>query len=84
MSIKPATFALLIGGGATVVALMPFGGLKSVVTGEVDAVAVDAAEHKLCDQAVDALLYSRDLVQLQRAEFIIREVNCAIGRRLPR
>lgn len=40
------------------------------------------AERKLCDQAVEALLHSKDLVEVQRAGIIIREVNCGIGRRL--
>jgi hypothetical protein len=40
------------------------------------------AEHRLCDQAVDALLHSKDLVEIERAGIIIREVNCGIGRRL--
>lgn len=40
------------------------------------------AERRLCDRAVDALLHSKDLVEVQRAGIIIREVNCGIGRRL--
>jgi hypothetical protein len=40
------------------------------------------SEHRLCDRAVDALLHSKDLVEVQRAGIIIREVNCGIGRRL--
>jgi hypothetical protein len=40
------------------------------------------AERRLCDRAVDALLHSKDLVEVERAGIIIREVNCAIGRRL--
>jgi hypothetical protein len=42
----------------------------------------DDAEHKLCDQAVAALLHSKDLVEVQRAGIIIREIPCGIGRRL--
>ena len=40
------------------------------------------AERQLCDRAVDALLHSKDLVEVQRAGIIIREVNCGIRRRL--
>jgi hypothetical protein len=43
----------------------------------------DRAERRLCDRAVDALLHSKDMVEVQRAGIIIREVNCAMGRRLP-
>jgi hypothetical protein len=40
------------------------------------------AEHVLCDRAVEALLHSNDLVEIQRAGVIIREMPCNIGRRL--
>ena len=40
------------------------------------------AERRLCDRAVDALLHSKDLVEVQRAGIIIHEANCGIGRRL--
>lgn len=39
------------------------------------------AEHKLCDQAVTALLHSKDLVEVQRAGIVIRQVNCGIPNR---
>jgi hypothetical protein len=42
----------------------------------------DRAERRLCDRAVDALLHSKDLVEVERAGIIIREVSCGIGRRL--
>lgn len=40
-------------------------------------------EQRLCDQAVDALLDSKDLVEVERAGMLIRELSCSIGRRLP-
>ena len=40
------------------------------------------AERRLCDRAVDALLHSKDMVEVQRAGIVIREVDCSIGRRL--
>ena len=39
-------------------------------------------EHALCDQAVAALVHSKDPVEIERAGIIIRELSCAIGRRL--
>lgn len=41
------------------------------------------AERRLCDQAVEALLHSPDLVEVTRAGFIIRRLDCSIRRRLP-
>lgn len=37
----------------------------------------------LCDQAVEALLHSKDLVEVTRAGIIVQAVNCGIGKRLP-
>jgi hypothetical protein len=42
----------------------------------------DAAARKVCDQAVAALLHSKDPVELQRADILIRELPCAISRRM--
>ena len=42
----------------------------------------DAAARKICDQAVAALLHSKDPVELQRADILIRELSCGISRRL--
>ncbi len=39
-------------------------------------------EIKVCDRAVSALLTSTDAVELQRAEFLVRRLNCDIGWRL--
>jgi hypothetical protein len=41
------------------------------------------AERRLCDQAVESLLHSPDLVEVTRAAAIVREMPCSIGRRLP-
>lgn len=38
--------------------------------------------HELCDREVDALLHSRDLVDLERAIEIVKQIPCAIERRL--
>ena len=59
----------VVGGAASVLVLaMPF--------------PSEGPERRLCDRAVDALLHSKDLVEVQRAGIIIREVKCAISRRL--
>ena len=64
----PVLLAVVAGGLSVLVLAMPF--------------PAEHAEHRLCDRAVDALLHSKDLVEVQRAGIIIREVNCGIGRRL--
>lgn len=38
--------------------------------------------HELCDREVDALLHSRDPLDLERAIEIVKQVNCGIERRL--
>lgn len=37
-----------------------------------------------CDRAVAAMLESRDPVELQRADLLIRNLNCRVRKRLPR
>jgi hypothetical protein len=39
-------------------------------------------EERLCDQAVNTLLTTKDLVDLERAMFLVRWYNCGISRRL--
>ena len=39
-------------------------------------------EVKLCDQAVDAFLHTKDVLDLMRAQAIIQYENCSIGKRL--
>jgi hypothetical protein len=41
------------------------------------------AEAKECDQQVAILLTTHDMVDLERAKFIIHWLNCSIGGRLP-
>ena len=36
-----------------------------------------------CDEAVEALLYSKDLVEVTRAGIIVDQLNCDVRRRLP-
>ena len=39
-------------------------------------------EKKVCDQAVTALFTTPDAIELQRAMFLIRRLDCKIGTRL--
>lgn len=47
------------------------------------AAAADVSTVKACDQAVNALLTTDNLVDLERATFLIRELNCSVSSRLP-
>jgi hypothetical protein len=38
---------------------------------------------RLCDQMVEALLNSDNLVDVTRAGFVVERMNCGISRRLP-
>jgi hypothetical protein len=64
----PMLLAVVAGAASVAVLAMPF--------------PSERAERQLCDRAVDALLRSKDLVEVERAGIIIREVNCGIRRRL--
>jgi hypothetical protein len=41
-------------------------------------------ERRLCDQEVAVLLNSQDLIELTRAASITSQLECSIGRRLPK
>jgi hypothetical protein len=41
-----------------------------------------AKRRALCDQSVSALLTSTDLIEVQRAGFLVRQFDCSITRRL--
>jgi hypothetical protein len=41
------------------------------------------AEARECDKQLAILLTTRDAVDLERAKFIVRWLNCSIGNRLP-
>jgi hypothetical protein len=73
-------FPSSLGGGLFWLAVL--GGAAASVLVLAMPFPADHAERRLCDRAVDALLHSKDLVEVERAGIIIREVNCAIGRRL--
>jgi hypothetical protein len=44
--------------------------------------APPAKEKKLCDQAVNTLFITKDAIELQRAMFLIRRLDCRISTRL--
>lgn len=44
----------------------------------------DPAASAACDRAVAAMLDSRDPVELQRADMLIRHLDCGVRKRLPR
>jgi hypothetical protein len=44
--------------------------------------APSAKEKKLCDQAVSTLFTTTDPIELQRATFLIRRLDCKISTRL--
>jgi hypothetical protein len=75
---KPATFALLLGGGATIVALSWDRHRPQPSTTPL----ISDPEVLLCDRAVEALLHSKELIEVERAGIIIQQVNCGIGKRL--
>lgn len=41
------------------------------------------AEDRACDNAVATLFSTRDLVDMQRAQFVIKQLDCSISKRLP-
>ena len=70
-----------LGMGTGLLLLAVVGGVASVLILRMPFPSEDA-ERRLCDRAVEALVHSKDLVEVERAGIIIREVNCGIGRRL--
>jgi hypothetical protein len=43
----------------------------------------DAPQRAMCDKQVHVLLTTHDLVDLRRARYLIRELNCSVWRRIP-
>jgi hypothetical protein len=41
------------------------------------------AARRTCDEAVHNLLTTTDMVELQRAQILVRRLNCGVRRRLP-
>ena len=79
-TLKLSTWRPLASGFATglaiTVPIVAFGYLLAWVPG------YQEAGRRLCDRAVDALVRSNDLVEVQRAGIIIHELDCSIRRRL--
>jgi hypothetical protein len=49
----------------------------------VQDMSVVARERLECDRQVASLISTKDLVELERAQFLIKWFDCAVGRRLP-
>ena len=59
------------------------GGLSTLVLWHVVPSRGQLAKRRaLCDQAVSTLLKTGDLIELQRAGFLVRQLDCSITRRL--
>jgi hypothetical protein len=43
----------------------------------------DERQQRLCDEQVSVLLTTKDIVELQRAQFLVNWFRCSIERRLP-
>jgi hypothetical protein len=79
---KPGTFALLVLSAGVVVWLYLSHHTVSISIPTPPALTQDRAEVLLCDKEVDALLHSKDPIEIARAGIIIQSVNCGIGKRL--
>jgi hypothetical protein len=81
---KPGTFALLVLCAGMVVWLYLSHHTVSISmpTPALPVLTQDRAEVLLCDKEVDALLHSKDPIEIARAGIIIQSVNCGIGKRL--
>lgn len=54
------------------------------IDARIDAdMSVLARERLECDRQVALLMSTKDLVELERAQFLIKWISCAVGRRLP-
>jgi hypothetical protein len=85
---NPAASGLLSGFGLIFGALgVIFAGaglailLSDIVTGAPEGSFARARAKR--DEAVEALLYSKDLVEVTRAGVLIEQLNCGVRRRLP-
>jgi hypothetical protein len=78
----PVAFALLVGGAATIAWMMLHWMSLTKVGDLIPIPKKTDPEVQLCDQAVDALLHSKDLVEVTRAGIIVHEIPCGIWKRL--
>jgi hypothetical protein len=78
----PVVFALMVGGAATIAWVM-LHWMSSTKVGDLIPIPKKTdPEIRLCDQAVDALLHSKDLTEVTRAGIIVHEIPCGIWKRL--
>ncbi len=62
---------------------LPASVLLIIIDIQVDTSPSVIERRKVCDRAVDALLNSGDLVEVQRAGILIDQLRCSVARRLP-
>jgi hypothetical protein len=74
------TFKIDAAPGLTVISAMIAGAV--IVALLMLILAPSAKEKKLCDQAVSTLFTTTDAIELQRAMFLIRRLDCKISTRL--
>jgi hypothetical protein len=66
--------------GSTVISAMIVG--AAIFALPMIILAPTAKEKKVCDQAVNTLFTTTDAIELQRAMFLIRRLDCKISTRL--
>lgn len=78
----PLAFAATIGGAAWLVSMLLSHTTVSVPTAPMGKSVSPDPEVRLCDEQVPILLHSRDMYDLLRAQFLVKQLNCDIGKRL--
>ncbi len=63
---------------------LPASVLLIIIDIQVDTAPSVSERRKVCDRAVDALLNSRDPIEVQRAGILIENLDCSVSRRLGR
>jgi len=76
------TFGLMLApaAAAAAVAVCGFLIIPDTIIPAMDLTAI----RKTCDRVVEVLLTSRDLVELQRSDILIRRLDCSVSLRLPK
>ncbi|WP_200305382.1 hypothetical protein [Paracraurococcus ruber] len=78
---------------AKLLALAPLFGIGTYFAADLMVPALDdprnvppsiVERRQICDRVVDALLNTRDLIELQRSGILVRQLECDVARRMPR
>ena len=72
----------LMMGVAFIIVSMGLGGVFARVVLPHDALPPRQVQRQICDRVVSDLLTARDLVEVQRAGILVRELNCSVMRRM--